>query len=199
MKFGIKDYKEALKNVEKWAKEQGINLEAYDFEFLSDGYNCQLTWNPTYHKMPHSEIVRDLFTGKEKTIYYTYFQLSQKCSSICSSSGDFDKTRILARLRDTRRNERIDKLEKIKSETARKGLKLFAITSSGDKFALLQAQDLKMDSSNHNALIIGGEFDGCTVFTEWYGQIIGFRSEMIKFIASKRWVNITKKGKQAIY
>ena len=94
MKFAIKDYKEAIKNVEKFAKEKGIKLDAYDFEFLCDGYNCQLTWNPASHIMPYSETGKD-FYGKEITTYYTYFQLSQKCSSICSSTGVYNKELIL--------------------------------------------------------------------------------------------------------
>lgn len=198
MKFAIKDYKEAIKNVEKFAKEKGIKLDAYDFEFLCDGYNCQLTWNPASHIMPYSETSKD-FYGKEVTTYYTYFQLSQKCSFVCSMQGCYDKELILKRLRDTRSNEQLDKLEKLKYETERAGLKLFAITFYGDKFGLIKAKDIQMNNDQHIGLIAGGEYDGYSISIQGFFQIIGIRSDMTKYIASKRLVGLEKLKRKGKY
>ena len=192
-----KNYKKAFSNIEKFAKDRGINLEAYDLEFLCGGYNCSLTWNPAYHIMPHSEPYKTFLNEEARTLYYTYFQLSKNCSSICSSSGDFDKTRILQRLQETRKNEKLNKLENLKWETDRQGLKLFAITFYGDKFGLIKANDIKMDNDKHEALIVGGEYNGYTISIQGYFQIIGIHSDMTKYIAQKRWVDLKKeKGKK---
>ena len=199
MKFAIKDYKEAIKNVEKFAKEKGIKLDAYDFEFLCDGYNCQLTWNPAYHKMPYQEETTDIWSDKKITVYYTYFQLSQKCSSICSSTGVYNKELILERLRNTRKDEKIDKLEKLKHETERAGLKLFAITFYGDKFGLVKAKDIQMNNDQHIGLITGGEYDGYSISIQGFFQIIGIRSDMTKYIASKRLVGLEKLKRKGKY
>lgn len=191
MKNSIKEYELALKNVKKFAKEKGLELSAYDFNFLSDSYNCELTWNPAYHKMPYSEESVG-FGGERKTVYYTYLQFSQRCSSICCSSGDFDKDRILARLRKVRNNEKLDLFENLKHQAQKEGMKLFAITFYGDRFGLIKASDLIMDNNNHKATVIGGEYDGYQISTQGFFQLIGINSEMTKFIASKRLVKLEK-------
>lgn len=184
------EVKKLFKNFENYVKEAKIDLGAYDFKFIGDGFNCELTWNPKYHKMPLEEKSIDHFTGKEKTVYITYIQLSSKCSSMCHSSGTISKELVLERLKNTRRNEMLEMLNDESWSAEKEGLHLFAISYFGETFGFLKAKELKMDFDKSQALIVGGKWDGYTIMTQGFYTLKGQSSEFKKYLATKRWAHI---------
>ena len=184
----IQHYSECIKNVKKWAKEKGVNLEAYDFNFFEDGFNCELSWNPKTHKMPYSELVKDSWNGGEMVERYaTYIQLSGNCSSTCMVRST-NKEDVLQRMGKTRCEERLKLIEEMKSDARKEGLKLFALADDCDNYALVKARDIQFitdDVYGFEIMIYGGEYDGYKVHCKGVINLVVIYSDLMKRIAEK--------------